>query len=130
MKPLKAGLAYFAIVFGMGFVLGAVRVTLVVPQLGARLAELLEMPLMLAVTVLAARFIVRRFGLTPALHSAVATGAFSLALVFVAEVSVFVGLQKKSPAEFLDGRDPVSFSVFLAMLLLFAAMPWLISRRN
>lgn len=39
-QSIKAGLAYFALVFGTGFVLGAVRVTLLVPRFGERIAEL------------------------------------------------------------------------------------------
>jgi hypothetical protein len=58
---IKAGLSYFTLVFGAGFVLGALRVTLLVPRLGERMAELSEMPLMFAVIVFAARFVIRRF---------------------------------------------------------------------
>jgi hypothetical protein len=42
MKILKAAVAYFAIVFGAGFVLGPIRILLVVPLVGERVAELLE----------------------------------------------------------------------------------------
>lgn len=40
---VRAGLAYCGLVFGAGFVLGAVRVPFVVPRLGERVAELVEM---------------------------------------------------------------------------------------
>jgi hypothetical protein len=42
MQILKAGLLYFALVFGAGFVLGAVRVLWIVSRFGARAAELME----------------------------------------------------------------------------------------
>jgi hypothetical protein len=51
MRILKAALLYFAIVFGVGFVLGTIRTLWLVPRLGARAAELLEMPVMLVVIV-------------------------------------------------------------------------------
>jgi hypothetical protein len=130
MKPLKAGLAYFALVFGTGFLLGALRVTLLVPRLGERMAELLEMPVMLVVTVLAARFIVRHFALVPMWRSSAATGAVGLALVFAAEISLLMVLQKQSLADYLASRDPVSGGAFLVMLGAFAAMPCLVARRR
>jgi hypothetical protein len=55
MEALKPGHVYFLLVFGTGFVLGTVRVLLIVPLVGHRTAELPEMPLMLIITVLAAR---------------------------------------------------------------------------
>ena len=65
MRVLKSAATYFALVFGAGFVFGAVRVTWLVPRLGERAAELAEMPLMFVVIVFAARFVVRRFALPP-----------------------------------------------------------------
>ena len=59
-RILKAGALYFGVVFGAGFVLGTVRVIWVVPHLGERTAELIEAPLMLAVTIVAARWVVKR----------------------------------------------------------------------
>ncbi len=46
-KVVKAGFAYFACVFGAGFVLGSVRVPLLVPRLGVRVAELIETAMLL-----------------------------------------------------------------------------------
>ena len=60
MRILKAGGLYFALVFAAGFALGTIRVLWVVPALGARTAELMEMPFMLVVTVVVARWVVGR----------------------------------------------------------------------
>ena len=60
MQILKASLLYFALVFGVGFVLRAIRILWVVPRFGTRMAELLETPIMFVVTIVAARWIVRR----------------------------------------------------------------------
>jgi hypothetical protein len=38
MEILKAGTLYFALVFGAGFLLGAIRVPLLVPRFGERTA--------------------------------------------------------------------------------------------
>jgi hypothetical protein len=130
MTTLKAGLAYFALVFGAGFVLGALRVTLLVPRLGVRTAELLEMPLMLVVVVLAARFVVRRFRLAPRTRSRLYAGLVALALLVTAELLLAVALQGASLQSYLAGRDPVSGSVFLAMLVVFALMPRLLDRHG
>jgi len=60
MPILKAGGLYFALVFGAGFVLGTIRTLWVVPRVGTRMAELMEAPIMLVVTVVAARWTVLR----------------------------------------------------------------------
>ena len=61
MIPIvHAGILYVAVVFGAGFVRGPIRVFWVVPHLGERTAELMEMPIMLMVMLVAAQWIVRR----------------------------------------------------------------------
>ena len=60
MEILKAGALYFALVFGAGFLLGAIRVPLLVPRFGERTAELMEMPIMFVITIVSARWIVLR----------------------------------------------------------------------
>jgi hypothetical protein len=125
----KAALAYFALVFGTGFALGLIRVPFLVPRIGERSAELLEMPFMLVAIVLAARFVVRRFRLTRAASSSMAVGAAALALLLAAEWLLGVWLQGRSFADYVADRDPVSGTVYALMLLVFALMPWLAARR-
>ena len=120
-----AAAAYFGIVFGVGFVLGSIRVPFLAPRFGERLAELAEMPFMLLAIVLAAGYIVRRYGRTvPTLGWAV-VGIIALTLLVVAELVLAVVLAGRGVGEYLARRDPVSGSVYLAMLFVFAAMPWL-----
>lgn len=127
-RVLRAGAIYFAIVFGVGFVLGFIRVLWVVPRLGVRAAELLEAPLMLAAIVLGARYIVRRY--TTGTATSIGTGFVALALLLVAETSVGLILQGESLTQVFLDRDPIAGAVYYSMLCLFALMPWLIARRR
>jgi hypothetical protein len=125
-----AGLHYFACVFAAGFVLGAIRVPLLVPRLGVRWAELIEMPLMLAVIVFAARRIVRRHALGPATAGPIGAGMLALALLLAAEFGLVLQLQGGTLAGYLESRDPVSGSVYATMLVVFALMPLVVARSD
>ncbi|MGV8804777.1 MAG: hypothetical protein ACWA6Y_07430 [Polaromonas sp.] len=128
LQVIKAGLAYFSLVMGAGLLLGMVRVPFLVPRLGERLAELMEMPLMLVVIVLSARFVIRRFALPPTASVRLKTGLLALALTVCAELLLAAALQGQSVGAYIASRDPVSGSVYLAMLGLFALMPLFLAR--
>ncbi len=129
MRIVKAALSYFTIVFGTGFALGAIRVPLLVPRLGERVAELVETPFMLLAIVLAARWVVRRFVLPPDAGSRLATGGLALALLLAVEFSVVLSLRGLSIPDYIAQRDPLAGAVYAASLLLFALMPLLLRRR-
>ena len=97
-----------------------IRVPFLVPRLGERYAELLEMPFMFVAIVLAARHVVRRFDLPARLPLRLQVGFVALALSVVAELLLATVLQGRSLPEFIASRDPVSGSVYLVMLMLFA----------
>ena len=123
------GVVYFAIVFGVGFLLGIVRVLGLEPRVGERWAEIAEAPLMLVVIILAARFVVRRF---PAAHRAsyLVSGGIALFLLLIVEFSVVLGMRGLSFGDYFAERDPLAGSVYAVMLLIFAAMPWLLGGRR
>jgi hypothetical protein len=127
---VPAGLVYFGLVFGTGFVLGSIRVTFVVPQLGVRWAELLEAPFMATATYIAASFVVRRFHVPRSAARRVAVGLFALSVLVCAELILAALLQGFTPAEYIASRDPVAGPVYFGLLGLFAAMPWLLLLRR
>ena len=130
-SPLCRGaLTYFALVFGAGFLLGMIRVPLVVPRIGERYAELAEMPFMLVAMLFAARHVMHKYGHDVGSGGLLALGTLALLLLLAAELLLTVLIAGRSVVDYLTGRDPVSGSVYIAMLIVFAAMPWLQARRS
>ena len=119
MLALRDALRYFALVFGAGFLLAFVRIPLLVPRYGVRVAELLEIPVMLLVIALASRWVQRR-----ARHRhLLATGMFALFFMIAAELGVAVLAAGNSPVAYIAAKDPVSGTVYLASLIIFSLAP-------
>ncbi len=129
MRILKAGGLYFAVVFAAGFALGTLRVLYVLPRLGERTAELLEAPVMLAVTIFAARWVVLRQRLPNRATTRLGTGLVALGLMLAAELFVVLVLRGLTLRQYLASRDPAAGIVYVAMLGIFAVMPLLVGRR-
>lgn len=128
MQILKAAFIYFALVFGTGFVLGTIRVLWLVPQYGERMAELWEMPLMLAVMIVSARWIVRTFQTLSSLSNWIGVGGLALGLLLAVEFTMVLWLRGLTFTKYLASRDPVSGAIYYLMLLVFALMPLLAAR--
>ncbi len=129
MQTLKAGLLYFALVFGVGFVLGTIRVLWVAPRFGTRMAELMEAPVMFVTIIAVARWIVRRLAVSSTPSRRFGMGCIALGLMLVAEFTLLLHLRGLSIREYLSSRDPVSGTVYYVMLVVFAMMPLLVARR-
>ena len=129
MQILKAGALYFALVFGVGFVLGTIRTLWIVPIFGTRMAELMETPIMLVVTILAARWVVRRLAMPFAPSRRLGMGCVALGLLLAAEFTVVLWLRGLTIGEYIANRDPVAWVVYIVMLVVFAIMPLLVGRR-
>jgi hypothetical protein len=84
---------------------------------------------MLIAIVLSARFVVRRF---PASQrgSYLVSGGVALLLLVVVEFSAVLGLRGLSIGQYFAERDPVAGSVYVLMLIIFAAMPWLVASKR
>jgi hypothetical protein len=130
MEILKAGVLYFALVFGAGFVLGPIRILWVVPRFGTRMAELMETPIMFVVTIVAARWIVRRLAVPSTPSSRLGMGCAAVGLVLVTEFTLVLWLRGLSISECLASRDLVSGTVYYVMLVVFAIMPLLVARKE
>ncbi len=123
MKSVRAGITYFALVFVAGFALGLVRVPILVPHIGERAAELVEAPFMLAAIVVSSRWIALRFLSGASGFAHFAAGGLALALMLTVELAVVMRLRGLTMREYVDGRDPVAGTVYVALLILFAIFP-------
>ena len=98
----KPAALYFALVLGAGFVLGTIRVPFLVPRMGERYPEFLEMPI----------------------------GFTALTMSVLAELQLAAVLQDPSIGQYIASRDPISGTVYLFMLLLFVLMPSILAHTN
>jgi hypothetical protein len=129
-KILKAGALYFAVVFGAGFVLGTIRTLWIGPSFGTRRAELMEAPIMFAITVLASRWVVRRLAIRASFPGRLAVGLIALGLLLLTEFTVVLWIRGLTIVEYLAGRDPVAGTAYVVLLAAFALMPLLAVGRS
>lgn len=130
MRVLKAGAIYFAVVFGVGFILGPIRILVLAPRVGERIAELIEAPIMLVVIVVTARWVARRFVTARTAAVLLALGCVALGLLLACELTVVLWLRGLTISEYIASRDPVAGVVYAFMLVIFAMMPLLLGRRR
>jgi len=128
-RTIEAGVLYFALVFGAGFLLGALRTVGLVPRVGARAAELIELPVMLAICLAAARFVTQRLAVPAAFGARLAVGLIALALLLVCEFTLVLPLRGLTLEQYLATRDPVSGTAYYLSLGVLALLPLWVSRR-
>lgn len=122
-QPLKAALAYWAMVFALGFVLGTIRTLWIVPALGSETAAVLaEIPIMLAASWWSAHVLVRRFGVGTVAHRAL-MGGLAFALLMMAEAAVGLLLAGESLSEWLASLWHMPGILGFASQILFALFP-------
>lgn len=124
VPALRAGSLYFAAIFALGFVLGAVRTLALAPWIGETGAVLAELPVILAASWFAAGRLARPLG--PALRLRIAMGGFAFALLMAAEAGLGAAL---GAAPFAGLATPAG-ALGLAGQFLFAAFPALRTPRR
>ena len=122
---LRVSLLYFLAVFAAGFVLGTIRVLLLVDALGERSAELVEMPVMAVVCALTAKYLIKRNIKELTATGAVLVGLMALAILLLFEFTVVLWLRDISLSEYIDNRDPVSGIAYLLGLAWYSVAPLL-----
>jgi hypothetical protein len=123
VRLARAGIAYWAVVFALGFVLGTIRVLWLAPLVGLIPATLMELPAMLGASWLASGWVVRRFAIASA-GEALAAGGLAFALLMAAECALGVAMMGMTPAQWLgEFRQPHAL-LGLAGQGAFALMPW------
>jgi hypothetical protein len=123
LNGFKASVVYFAAVFSAGFVFGALRVLVLVPQVGERLAVLIELPFMLTVSWFVCKSIVGRFSVSAAFGPRLAMGSGAFALLMAAEAGLSVFGFGRTLAQHLDSLLTAAGLLGLAGQVVFALFP-------
>jgi hypothetical protein len=89
----------------------------------------METPIMLVVTIVAARWIVLHLAIPSTPSARLGMGGIALCLLLIAEFGLVLWLRGLSVREYLATREPVSGTVYYVMLGTFAIMPLLLARR-
>jgi hypothetical protein len=129
-QVLKAGSLYFTLVFAVGFVLGTIRTLWVVPILGARTAELIEEPIMFGVSILAARWVVRKLRFPIDRGRRLALGCVALGFMLLVEFTFVLRIRGLTLREYFSDRDPISGAAYFLTLAAFGVMPFFVGRKS
>jgi hypothetical protein len=117
-------------VFGVGLVLGPVRVLWIEPRLGAPLAVVVEAPFLLIAMVVAAVLAPRWAGVTGDWRSYLAIGAIALLLQQIADLAVGLGLRGMTLTGLFTYFATPAGWVYGAALICFAFMPLMVHLRS
>lgn len=122
MRIAAAAALYFLIVFGVGFLLGPLRVFVLEPRLGETIATLCEAPFLLIVIVLAARRLPKALKLGTHVGALAGMGLGALMLQQLADFGVGL-LRGIGPAQHFAHLATPAGLIYVALLVAFAAMP-------
>jgi hypothetical protein len=125
-----AAASYAGLIFAAGFVLGTLRVLVLVPRIGAVWAEAIEVPIMLALSFLVARWQVARHGVPARLPPRLAMGGLAFILLMSAEIVLGVIGFGQPLAEVLTGYGDPRRWIGLGGQIAFGLMPVLLLLRG
>lgn len=129
-RLVMAGISYALIVFLAGFCFGAVRVLMVVPRLGETMAVLIEVPLMLLVSWMVARWCTARYSVDNRLFDRALMGSVSFVALMILELGVGVVVFGRSLQQWVLAFGKTPGIIGLAAQVCCAILPIVQIRRS
>lgn len=121
---------YFLMLFALGFVLGTIRVLLVVPKIGVLSATLIEVPLMLIAAFFMCRWTIGRWLVPPTLSARSAMALWFLMMLAIFETLVGVAMFGRTLAGTWSGLATPAGLIGLVAQSIAALLPLFISRNE
>ncbi len=128
MKTAAAAALYFLTLFGVGCLLGPIRVLLIEPRFGPVAAVLCEAPFLLTAIVMAARWTPRVVHLTPRFGSMLLAGLGALVLLQACDFAVGKFLRGLNAQDQIARFATTEGLIYAALLVVFALMPVIANR--
>ena len=127
---VRAGIAYFGLVFAAGFVLGTIRTLWLAPRIGAFGAVVIELPYMLAIAWFVCRWLVGRFAVGSTWTERLLMGVVAFVLLMIAELILTVAAFGGTVPGFMAALATPEGALGLAGQVAFAALPLVVRRRS
>ena len=125
---VAAGALWFAVMFGLGFLLGPIRLFVLEPWLGATGAVLVEAVPMLGAMWWLAPWVARICAVPATPRARLGMGGVGLLLLLLAETAMAALLRGRGPVLWLERAATPDGQVYFALLAAFALMPLLRAR--
>ena len=119
----RAGVAYFGIIFAAGFLLGILRVLILVPWSGELYAVLFELPVILILSWIVSRRLIARLSVPQKVVARLVMGGLAFCLLMLAEIGVSTLAFGQPLSDFSARYQSASAQLGLAGQVLFALFP-------
>jgi len=127
-RAVLAGFVYFAAVFAVGFVLGAVRVFVILPALGETAAVFIELPVILAACWAVSWIVTARWLARGEQGAALVMGAAAFVLLMAAELTLAQLAFGRSLTDQLAHWLTLAGAAGLGGQIAYALFPWIQTR--
>jgi hypothetical protein len=121
-NAIRAGFVYFVLVFAAGFIIGVIRISLVVPAIGEFRAVALELPFILSWSWIVCRWLLRCL-LIDRMPSRLIMGTSAFACLMAAEFATFTLLTGQAPADWVARFEQPAQILGLVGQIAFALFP-------
>jgi hypothetical protein len=122
-EAVKAGIAYFAIVFAFGFLLGVIRTLVLIPTLGELIAVAIELPVILLASWMICRCVIAHLQVPPLLRHRLLVGVVAFNLLMMAELGLSMVLVGRSMPEHFALYETAPALLGLIAQIAFALFP-------
>ena len=123
MRVALVGVAYFGMVFVVGFALGTLRVLFVVPRLGEITGVLLELPILLTLAWLTCSWLIARYDVPSTIRARLVMGGCAFVVLMFAELGGSVIGFGRTLSEQIEEYRKLPALLGLAGQIAFAAFP-------
>jgi hypothetical protein len=124
-NAIRAGFLYFVAVFSIGFLLGTIRVLVLIPRLGELVSTFIELPIILSAAWLVSIWLTGHFQVPSTWKVRLSMGGIAFGLLMMAELTLSVWLFGSTVQGHFEGYLSLSQAVGLAGQVTFALFPLL-----
>lgn len=124
-KAIRVGFLYFVGVFSIGFLLGTMRVLVLIPRLGELVSTLIELPIILSAAWIVSGFLTTRFNVPSQWWPRLVMGLSAFGLLMAAELALSLWLLGSTVQGHFAAYQSLPKALGLVGQVIFAFIPLL-----